>query len=226
MNNQDLLSPGQSFDRSATINSPKGTLTFLPPETAHFLPVVSLSYGQAFHVNDPRIGTTAITGGTIVAKARAFQLVASKTFAKTEFRLNLAHVTTAQQLARISNDTGLQQDLGPGIIKSLTLTARHNFQHGFVQGLYSKADARDRLTGMPTPEAPRQIYDVLATVDRLPFHLVARSEYEEVSRKPLGQVDDGSNAGSVPVRELRAAVIRPFQSKGFDIGVNIFIISG
>ncbi len=226
VNNQDLLNPGQSFDRSATISSPKSTLTFLPPETASFLPVVSLSYGQAFHVNDPRIGTTAITGGTIVAKARAYQLVVSKTIAKTEFRLNLAHVTTAQQLARISNDTGLQQDEGPGIIKSLTFTARHNFQHGFIQGLYSKADARDRLTGLPTPEAPRQIYDVLATVDKLPLGLVARSEYEEVSRKPLGQLDDGSNADSVPVRELRAAVIRPFESKGFDAGVNVFIASG
>lgn len=83
VNNQDLLSPGQSFERSATIRSPKGTLTFLPPETASFLPVVSFSYGQAFHINDPRIGTTAMTGGTIVAKARAYQLVASKTFAKT-----------------------------------------------------------------------------------------------------------------------------------------------
>lgn len=176
VNNQDLLNPGQSFDRSATIRSPKATLTFLPPETAGFLPVVSLSYGQAFHVNDPRIGTTAITVGTIVTKARAYQLIVSKTFAKTEFRLNLAHVTTEQQLARISNDTGLQQDLGPGLIKSLTFTARHNFQHGFVQGLYSKADARDRLTGLPTPEAPRQIYDVLATVDKLPLGLVARGE--------------------------------------------------
>ncbi len=224
--NQDLLKPGQSFNRSATINSPKGTLTFLRPERQRFFPVVSLSYGQAFHVDDPRIGTTAITGGTIVAKARAYQLVASKTFARTEFRLNLAHVTTAQQLARISNDTGLQQDLGPGLIKSLTFTARHNFQHGFIQGLYSKADARDRLTGLPTPEAPRQIYDVLATVDKLPLGLVARGEYEEVSRKPLGQLDDGSSADSVPVRELRTAVIRPFSSKGLDAGVNVFLASG
>jgi len=110
----DLLTPQQSFDRSASISSPKVTLTFLPPDKLSSLPVVSLSYGQAFHINDPRIGTTAITGGTIVAKAGAYQLVVSKTFAKTEFRLNLAHVTTAQQLARVSNDTGLQQDLGPG----------------------------------------------------------------------------------------------------------------
>jgi hypothetical protein len=179
------------------------------------------SYGQTFHVDDPRIGTTAVQGGTVVAKARAYQLVASKTVAKTEFRLTLAHVTTAQQLARISNDTGLQEDEGPGIVKYLTFTVRHNFPHGFVQGLFSKADARDRLTGLPTPEAPRQIWDILATVDKLPFHVVARGQYEEVGRKPLG---DGFTA--VPVREFRGAVIRPFPSKGFDIGVNTFIVSG
>jgi hypothetical protein len=221
MDNQDLLRPGSSFNRAATVSSPKGTLTFLPPEPVSFLPSVSLSYGQAFHIDDPRIGTTAIPGGTIVAKARAYQLVASKTLAKTEFRLSLTHVTTAQQLARISNDTGLQEDEGPGIVKSLTFTVRHNFPHGFVQGLFSKADARDRLTGLPTPEAPRQIWDILATVDKLPFHLVARGQYEEVGRKPLG---DGFVA--VPVREFRGAMIRPFQSKGFDIGVNTFIVSG
>ena len=156
-------------------------------------------------MDDPRIGTTAIRGGTIVAKARAYQLVASKTVAKTELRLTLAHVTTAQQLGRISNDTGLQEDEGPGIVKSLTFTVRHNFPHGFVQGLFSKADARDRLTGLPTPEAPRQIWDILATVDKLPFHLLARGQYEEVGRKPLG---DGFAA--VPVREFHGAMIRPF----------------
>jgi len=220
MDNQDLLRPDLSFNRSATISSPKGTLTFLPPQSASFLPMIALSYGQAFHVNDPRIGTTAIEGGTIVAKARAYQLVASKTVAKTEFRLTLSHVTTAQQLARISNDTGLQQDEGPGIVKALTFTVRRYFRHGFVQGLFSKADARDRLTGEPTPEAPRQIWDILATVDKLPFHLIARGQYEEVGRKPLG---DGFI--TVPVREFREALVRPFESKHFDLGLNVFIVS-
>jgi hypothetical protein len=221
VDNQDLLRPSFSFNRNATISSPKATLTFIPPSMASYLPTVSLSYGQAFHVEDPRIGTTAVEGGTIVAKARAYQLVASKTVAKTEFRLSLSHVTTAQQLARISNDTGLQQDEGPGIVKSLTFTARRNFKFGFVQGLFSKADARDRRTGLPTPEAPRQIWDILATVDKLPFHLVARGQYEEVGPKPLG---DGFAA--VPVREFRGAVVRPFESRGFDIGVNVFVASG
>jgi hypothetical protein len=221
MDNQDLLRSSLSFNRSARVSSPKATLAFLPPRSTSFLPMISLSYGQAFHVDDPRIGTTALQGGTIVAKARAYQLVTSKTVAKTEFRLSLAHVTTAQQLARISSDTGLQRDEGPGIVESLTFTVRHNFSHGFLQGLFSKADARDQSTGLPTPEAPRQIWDILATVDKLPFHLVARGQYEEVGRKPLG---DGFIA--VPVREFHGAVIRPFQSKGFDIGVNAFIVSG
>lgn len=224
--NQDIYRPELSFSRHASINSPKGTVTLLPPETVSFLPTVSLSYGQAFHINDPRIGTTAIMGGTIVSKARSYQLVASKTIAKTEFRVTLAHVTTAQQLARLSNDTGLQQDVGPGLIKSLTVAARRNFAHGFVQGLFSRADARDRLTGEATPEAPRLIWDVLATIDKLPFHLIARGEYEEVGRKPLGPDDAGNPLVSVPVREFRGALVRPFESRGFDLGLNFLIVSG
>ena len=219
--NQDVYRSDLSFSRHSGINSPKGTITFLPPPSAYYLPTVSLSYGQSFHVNDPRVGTTAIEGGTIVSKARSYQLVVSKNVASTEFRVTLEHVTTAQQLARISNDTGLQEDEGPGILKSITVTARRNFSHGFVQGLFARADARDRLTGEPTPEAPRLIWDVLATIDRLPFHMLARGEYEEVGRKPLG---DGFVA--VPVREFRGALIRPFESKGIDVGLNFFIATG
>jgi hypothetical protein len=219
--NQDLYRPALSFSRQASVDSPKGTATLLPPASASFLPTVSLSYGQSFHVNDPRIGTTAQQGSSIVAKARSYQLVASKKFAGTEFRITLEHVTTAQQLARISNDTGLQEDEGPGILKSLTFTVRRNFKRGFVQGFYARADARDRLTGEPTPEAPRVIWDFLGTIDRLPFHLLARGEYEQVGRKPLG---DGFIA--VPVREFRGALTRPFEHKGIDLGLNFLIASG
>jgi hypothetical protein len=221
MDNQDLYRPAYSFTRRALVNSPKGTITLLPPGSVGFLPTVALSYGQAFHVDDPRIGTTAILGGTIVSKARSYQLVLTKTVAKTEFKATLAHVTTAQQLARISNDTGLQEDVGPGLLRSATFTVRRNFSHGFVQALFSRADARDRLTGEPTPEAPRSIGDILGTLDRLPFHLVARGEYARVGRKPLG---DGFN--SVPVREFRGALVRSFERQGFDLGVNVFLASG
>jgi hypothetical protein len=58
-------------------------------------------------------------------------------------------------------------------------------------------------------------------MDRLPFHLLARGEYEEVGRKPLG---DGFVA--IPVREFRGALIRPLASKGIDVGVNFLIASG
>ena len=220
--NQDLYRPELSFRRHASVNSPKGTLSLLPPEgPSRWLPSVSLSYGQAFHVNDPRIGTTALPGGTLVSKARSYQLVVSKTIVKTDFRVTLAHVTTAQQLARVSNDTGLQQDQGPGLVKSVTTTARRNFSHGFVQALYARADARDRETGEPTPEAPRLIWDVLGTVDKLPWKLVARGEYEHVGIKPLGNGVD-----AVAVREFRGALLRPFSSGGIDLGVNFFIASG
>jgi hypothetical protein len=40
-------------------------------------------------------------------------------------------------------------------------------------------------------------------------------------RKPLG---DGFVA--LPVREFRGALIRPFENKGVDVGVNFFIASG
>ncbi len=220
-NNLDRYRPDYSFTRHASVNSPKGTLTLLPPVSLGYLPAVSLSYGQSFHINDPRIGTTAVQGGTIVSKARSYQLVVAKTFTSDEFRVTLAHVTTAQQLARISNDTGLQQDEGPGLLKSITLTARHNFQHGFLQALYARADSRDRLTGEPTPEAPRLIWDVLGTVDRLPFQLVARGEYEHVGIKPLGGGFD-----SVPVREFRGAITRAFPRQSIDVGLNIFLASG
>ncbi len=218
--NRDRLAPVQSFQREQGVTSPKGTISF-SPEGAAWLPRIALSYGQSFHVDDPRIGTTAIAGGTVVSKARAYQLVIRKTAAHTEFKVTLAHVTTAQQLARIDNDTGLQEDVGPALIRSMTVSARRDFGLGSLQVLFAKADARDSLTGEPTPEAPRLIGDVLGTVERLPFKLRARGEYEYVGRKPLG---DGFAA--VPVQEFRGAMIRPFDSKGIDVGINLFLVRG
>jgi hypothetical protein len=64
-----------------------------------------------------------------------------------------------------------------------------------LQASFSKADARDVSTGEPTPEAPRTIVDVLGTLDRLPLHIQARSEFECVGAKPLGEGFNG-----VPVK--------------------------
>ena len=74
-----------------------------------------------------------------------------------------------------------------------------------LQASFSKADARDRSTGEPTPEAPRTILDVLGTLDTLPPHIQARGEFEYVGAKPLG---DGFTG--VPVKEFRFALLRPF----------------
>ena len=71
------------------------------------------------------------------------------------------------------------------------------------------------------PEAPRLIVDVLGTLDRLPLHLHARAEFEEVGRKPLG---DGFV--SVPVREFRGALVRSFQAGRIQAGVHFQLASG
>jgi len=73
----------------------------------------------------------------------------------------------------------------------------------------------------PVPEAPRLIVDALGTLDRLPFGLHARAEFEEVGRKPLG---DGFI--SVPVREFRGALVRQFMKGRLDAGVHFQIASG
>ena len=218
-NNRDRLNPASSFGERQGVNSPKGTISLFGESP--WLPTVAFSYGQAFHVNDPRIGITGTRGGTVISKARSYQIVTSKTIAKTDFKVILAHVTTSQQLARINNDTGLQEDLGPGLLKSLTISARRYFSHGFLQGSFAKADARDRIAGEPTPEAPRLIWDLLGAINRLPFGLQARGEYAYVGRKPLG-----NGFASVPVREFRGALIRSFDGKRMDVGMNFLIVRG
>ncbi len=216
--NRDKLRPGDSFKSRQGVNLPKGTLTLLPPESTAF-PSVAISYGQAFHVNDPRIGTDA-GRGTIISMATAYQLVVSKTLLHTDFRATAARVTRDQQLAKISADTGLQEDVGPSLIRSVVLSARHYFAFGSLQGSFARADARDRITGEPVPEAPRLIWDVLGTIDRLPVGLQVRGQFSYVGRKPLG---DGFVA--VPVRQYRGAVVRPFCPK-MDVGLNFLIASG
>jgi hypothetical protein len=67
----------------------------------------------------------------------------------------------------------------------MTLALRHNFGVGSVQASLSKADARDPDSGVPTPEAPRTIFDFLGTIPKLPLHLEAKGEFEFVGRKPL-----------------------------------------
>lgn len=227
-NNDDLLVPAHSFQNWVGLNSPKATVSFLPRDYS-WLPNFSLSAGEAFFTNDPRIGT-GTTQGTQVSRSHSYQLVASKTLAGTDFRLTLTHSTTEASLAKIDPDTGLQFDEGPGRLRSVTLAARRYFGFGMLQASVSKADARDLFDGAPTPEAPRLIVDGLATFDHfLPFHLRARSEFEYVGAKPLGELVSGapsSEAIGVANTEVRGAVLRAFKQGRMDLGVNFLIARG
>ncbi len=217
--NTDLLFPQNSYHATEGFNSPKATLSFVPGEKS-FLPQAALSFGEAFYTNDPRIGT-GTARVTPISREHAYQLVVSKTLAGIDLRAALGHVTTEASFAKIDPDTGLQEDEGPGRNKFITVAARRYFGFGLLQGSVSKADARDLDTGLPTPEAPRTIIDVLGVVNKLPLKLQARAEYEEVGRKPLG---DGFV--SVPVREFRGAFLRSFIDQRLDVGLNFLIATG
>ena len=217
--NADLLNPANSFNQWAGVNSPKATLSLLPPARI-WLPNLAMSFGQTFFTNDPRIGA-GTTPGTPVSRAHAWQLVTGKTVWGADFRLTLGRVTPEQSMAKIDPDTGLQYYEGPSRNRYLTASVRRHFRSAFLQASVSKADARDLSDGTPVPEAPRTIIDVLGTLDRLPFHLQARAEYEEVGRKPLG---DGFV--SVPVREFRGALLRRFRNGSMSAGINFMIASG
>ena len=218
-NNVDLLMPDNSFNKWVGINSPKATLSIVAPDSMP-LPSVSLSFGQTFFTNDPRIGT-GTQQGSLVSQAHAYQLVITKTLLKTDFRVTLGHITQEASLAKIDPDTGLQFDEGPSVNRYITVSARRYFNAGLLQASVSKANARDLSDGTPVPEAPRLIVDVLGTLERLPFHLQARAEFEEVGRKPLG---DGFI--SVPVREFRGAIVRSFNGGKIQAGIHFQIASG
>ncbi len=217
--NTDLLNPLGTYNTSVGFNSPKTTLSFVP-EGRRALPAVAFSFGEAFFTNDPRTGIGTLRGAPI-SREHSYQLVVSKRFFDTDFRVTLGHVTTEASLAKIDPDTGLQQDEGPGRNKFITVAARRYFRFGSLQASVSKADARTLDNGLPIPEAPRLIVDVLGTINTLPYKLQARAEYEQVGAKPLG---DGFT--SVPVREFRGALLRSFASGRMDLGCNFLIASG
>ena len=227
VNNEDLINPENSFQKWVGVNSPKATISFLPKES-WLLPLVSASFGQAFFTEDPRIGTGNVVG-TPVATAHSYQLVMSKTIDKADLKVTLGHVTTSEELGKIDPDTGLQENQGPGRLKFLTAAVRRNFSQGSILATFSKADARDIDSGEPTPEAPRTIFDLLGNMQKLPFRLQARGEFEYVGRKPLGTgctPDLNAQCVGTSVKEFRAAVVRPFLNSRLDVGVNMLIASG
>lgn len=224
----DLLVPQNSFHQLVGLNSPKATLSFVPGDSL-LAPLVAFSFGEAFFTEDPRVGVGKI-GGTPVAKARSYQLSASKTSHRTDIRLTIGHVTKGTELAKIDPDTGLQFNLGPSRLRFMTLAGRRNFALGSIEASISKADARDLDSGDPTPEAPRAIFDLLGMIQRLPIHLQAKGEFEFVPSKPLGTGCDprGQNAECVgtPVKEFRGALVRPFLNGRLEAGVNLLVARG
>jgi hypothetical protein len=223
LGNVDKMFPANSFSKTDGIALPKGTFTLLPPKQK-YLPKVAFSFGEAFHTNDPRIGNSmgAPTGTpTVIVPSHGAQLVISKDIARTDFSVALARVTNAEELAKIDPDTGLQENVGPSMTRSLTVSVRRYFSFGSLEASWARATATERTTGADIPEAPRLIWDIAATMNRLPFGLRARSEYEAVGAKPLG---DGFTAA--PVREFRVSLMRSFHDGQMDLGLNSLIAHG
>jgi hypothetical protein len=219
IDNQDLLNPSNSFRKWVGVNSPKATVDLIAPHNLP-LPSASFSFGQTFFTNDPREGT-GMLAGTPVSRAHSWQGVVSRDVAGIDFRVTTGRVTQEQSLGKIDPDTGLQYYEGPSRNRFITAAARRYFRVGVFEASVSKADARDLSTGLPVPEAPRLISDFLGTLDRLPFRLQARAEYEQVGRKPLGDGFVG-----VPVREFRGSLARPFHEGRVMAGVNFLIAGG
>jgi len=235
LNNSDLIKQAQSFDAWRGGENPKATLTWTPGlGPVHWLPSASFSIGQAFFTQDPRISAAAGSAPGTAALASPFershseQLVLEKEVDRTDVRLIFGRTTTTATLAKIDPDNGLAEDEGPGTLKYLSASVRHQFNFGMVQTIFSKADARDDSTGLPTPEAPRTIFDALATLDKLPFGLHGRAEYEYVGHKLLdvGNPDHPEQYEAIPVGETRIALVRPFRDGRLQVGVNGMIARG
>ncbi len=240
IDNQDSMTPANSWSKLVGLNSPKATLTFVP-NPKWLAPLISVSFGKSFFTEDPREGT-ALDGPTAVdpvETARSYQLVASKTIHKTDVKLTLGHETQTAEYGKIDPDQGLQFDLGPGRIRFLAATVRQTLHNGSVQATFEQADARlVQLSFSVVPEAPRLIGDVMGTYEKLPFHLEAKGEFEYVGRKVVGQgcseasyLSDDPNAlnyycAGEPNKEFRFAASRPFMEGRINLGVNTMIASG
>ena len=240
INNQDLITPINSWSKWVGVNSPKATITIVPGES-WCGPLIAFSFGKSFFTEDPREGT-ALDGPTTVEPvetARSYQLVASKTFNKTDLKLTLGHETQTAEYGKIDPDQGLQFDLGPGRIRYLAATLRQSFTHGALLATFEQADARLVTQSFSiVPEAPRLIGDFTGTYQKLPFRLQAKGEFEYVGRRVVGNgcSENSYTSGDpsalnyycvgVPNKEFRFAVSRPFLEGRLNVGVNAMVASG
>jgi hypothetical protein len=238
--NQDLLTPANSWNRWVGLNSPKATFTILPGN-AQIVPLISLSFGKSFFTEDPRLGTelNSPVRPSPVETARSYQLVASKMVRSTDLKLTLGRETQTAEYGKIDPDQGLQFDLGSGRIRYLAFTLRQRIPNGSLQATFEQADARLVNTSYSiVPEAPRLIGDFVGTYRKLPFRLQARGEFEYVGRKVVGNgcsetayLSGDPNALNdyclgVANKEFRLALARPFLEGRLNVGVNMMIASG
>jgi hypothetical protein len=238
--NQDLITPSNSWSKWVGVNSPKVSVTITPGES-WYAPMIALSFGKAFFTEDPREGTALDGPKTVdpVETARSFQLVASKTFHKTDLKLTLGHETQTAEYGKIDPDQGLQFDLGPGRIRYLAATLRQSLTHGALLVTFEQADARLVTPSFSiVPEAPRLIGDITGTYQRLPFHLQAKGEFEYVGRKIVSNGCSESSYMSgdpnalnyyclgAPNKEFRFAVSRPFLGGRLNVGMSALIATG
>ena len=238
--NTDKIRPTDSFNTWKTFENPKETVTWSPSNGAsHLLPSASFSLGQAFFTEDPRINLapSAIGLGAPLLtnpfeRSHSEQLVLEKLLGRTDVRLTLSHTTTTATLAKIDPDNGSEEDLGPSTIKFLTASVRHQFSFGTLQGIVSKADARlatfNGVPGTVVPEAPRTIFDALTALDKLPFGLHGRAEYEYVGHKflDIGNLAHPDQFEAIPVGETRIALVRPFLDGRLELGADSLIARG
>ena len=145
---------------------------------------MAFSYGEAFHTDDPRIGT-GTEQPTLLSPSRAYQLVVSKVIKQTQFYMTLRRVSNSQALAKIDPDTGLQESEGPSLNKVISVSMQRNFSHGAFYASYAQADARDTPDRRACP-APRLICDAVGSANHLPLKLPVRGDFEYVKAKPLG----------------------------------------
>lgn len=240
MKNTDKFRPAYSFDEWKGFEEPKATVTWFPGTgLAHWLPSASISIGQAFFTEDPRINVAPSATGTGAEalanpfeRSHAEQLVLDKAFAGTDVRVTAGRTTMTATLAKIDPDNGSADDLGPSTLNFLTANARHQFSFGTLQAVFSKADARlqtfNGIPGTVVPEAPRTIFDALTTLDKLPADLHARGEYEYVGHKFLdtGNPQHPEQYEAIPVGEVRMAVVRPFLDGRLELGADGMVARG
>ena len=252
LKNTDRIDTAYSFDTWSTFLAPKATLAWTPGISglgmgaAHWAPSVSFSIGQAFFTEDPRVAIGSKSAGSAAGAAalqspfersHSEQLVLEKELSATDVRVTVGRTTTTDTLGKIDPDNGAQQALGPGTLKFLTSSVRHKFGNlGALQGVFSKADARlmggamdgQQIVAQITPEAPRTIFDALATLDKLPLGLRGRGEYEYVGHKQLdlGNAQHPSTYEAIPVGETRLAVVRTFLNGRLELGSNGEIARG